>query len=186
LTDQDGLAVVDSFIASQISGKYLVTASLASDPTVKDTVNLEVKVPGLVNFRDLIVLNERPFVFAQSDIGQANHPDNTWCAPEIGNTLFLAILDFYEWARTPKGGGRAIQTSINDMSLVWGGLFDIGADWNIERPSHSFHRVGLSVDINLGTMNRRQLNQLTGYVSRRGGIRHTERPQIHYGFSGGN
>jgi hypothetical protein len=152
LTDQDGFAVVDSFIASQISGKYLITASLASDPTVKDTVNLDVKVQGLVNFRDLVVLNERPFVFAQSDIGQANHPDNTWCAPEMGDSLFLAILDFYEWSRTPRGGGRAIQTSINDMSLVWGGLFDLGADWNIERPSHSFHRVGLSVDINMGVM----------------------------------
>jgi hypothetical protein len=171
-----------------MSGKYLVTAALASDPTVMDTVHLEVKVPGLVNFRDLIVFNERPFLFLQSDEGKANHPSNTWCTTEMGNNLFLAILDFYEWTRTPKGGGRAIQTSINDLSLVWGGYFDIRANWDFDnpRPSHSFHRVGLSVDINMGEMSRRELNELTKYVISYSGNRHPERPQIHYGFNGGN
>ena len=186
LTDQEGFAVVDSFIASQVSGKYLVTAWLASDATVMDTVNLEVKVPGLVNFRDLIVFNERPFLFLQSDEGKANHPSNTWCTTETGNNLLLAILDFYEWTRTAEGGGRVIQTSINDMSLVWGGLFDLRADWNVEHPSHSFHRVGLSADVNMGAMNQDQLEKLTKYVFSYGGVRHRERPQIHYGFNGGN
>ena len=185
-TDENGFAVVDLFIASQISGKYLVTASLASDPTTKDTVNLEVRVPGLVDFRDLIVLNERPFTFAQSDTGTGNHPNNTWCATEMGNRLFLGILDFYEWTRSPKGGGKAVQTSINDMSLVWGGLFDIKANWNIEHPSHSLHRVGLGVDINRGAMNGDQLDELTRDVKLRHATRDPERPMIHYEFDGGN
>ena len=34
------------------------------------------------------------------------------------------------------------------MSLKWGGFFDIGADCEIDPSSHSFHRVGYSVDIN--------------------------------------
>lgn len=35
---------------------------------------------------------------------------------------------------------------INDMSLIWGGLFDIGNNWSSD-PAHSWHRKGTSVDI---------------------------------------
>ena len=187
LTDEMGVAVVDSFIASQISGKYLVTASLVSDPATKDTVNLETKVPGLVNFRDLIVLNERPFTFAQSETGTANHPNNTWCTTEMGNNLFLAILDFYEWTRTPKRGANPIQTSINDMSLVWGGYFDIRGNFDADakKPTHSFHRVGQSVDINPLTMSKNQKRKLTEFMGQHRGVRYREL-HIHYGFNGGN
>jgi len=188
LSDQDGVAVIDSLITSEMSGKYLVTAALASDPTVMDTVHLEVKVPGLVNFQDLIVLNERPFIFEQSDTGKANHPSNTWCVPEMGNNLFLAILDFYEWTKTQAGGGTAVQTSINDMSLWWGGYFDIRANFDVDvlKPSHSFHRVGLSVDINKADMNKIKVEKLTNRMRLRRAVRNSERPQIHYGFNGGN
>jgi len=185
-TDEFGMALVDSFVASQISGSYLVTAWLASDTTVKDTINLAVKVPGLVNFRDLIILDERPFVFSQTPRGTGNHPSNTWCTAQMGDSLFLAILDFYEWSRSEKGEGKAIQTSINDMSLLSGGLFDISADWNTEHASHSFHRVGLSVDVNKNGLNPDDIIFLTKFMKMRGGIRNSERPQIHFGFNGGN
>lgn len=185
-TDQNGTAVIDSFLASQVSGKYLVTASVVSSPAIRDTVNLAVKVPGLVNFMDLIVLDERPFIPSQSDTGKANHPSNTWCTPEMGDSLFLAVLDFYEWTQTEEEGGKAIQTSINDMSLPWGGYFDIKANFDIQNPSHSFHRVGLSVDINRGSMDKNAIGYLTKFMKQHRGIRHIERPQIHYGFNGGN
>jgi hypothetical protein len=186
-TDQSGVAVVDSFVASQISGDFLITASLVSDTTVKDTVNLEVKVPRLVNFRNLIVLEEKPFVFFQTPKGESNHPspNNTWCTAQMGDSLYLGILDFYEWSRTKKGGGTAIQTSINDMSLPFGGLFDIEGDWKTDHPSHSFHRVGLSVDINRNHMSNSKLAKLTYYLGLHGGKRYRE-DQIHYGFVGGN
>ncbi len=185
-TDTNGVVEIDSLVASQVSGKYLVTASIVSDTTIKDTVNLEVKVPSLVNFRDIIVLDERPFIFAQSGTGNANHPSNTWCASEMGNNLFTAILDFYVWTQTAKGGGIAMSVSLNDMSLPWGGYFDIAAGWNVDHPSHSFHRVGLSVDINKGSMNAVHLKQLTDSMKKFTGIRNREKPQIHYGFNGGN
>jgi hypothetical protein len=44
---------------------------------------------------------------------------------------------------------------INDMSLEWGGVFDIHGGWNLET-EHAFHRVGLSVDID--NRNRLDLN----------------------------
>lgn len=35
---------------------------------------------------------------------------------------------------------------INDMSLIWGGLFDVEGNWN-SAPGHGLHRGGKSVDI---------------------------------------
>lgn len=196
-TDENGLATVESFEASQVSGEFLITAFLTSDPRVKDTVNLEVRVPTLVNFRNLIVIGTKPFHFVQSDTGEANHPSNTWCTPEMGTNLFLAILDFYEWTESDDGGGTPVQVSLNDLSLMLGGLFDIAADWKVDNPSHSFHRVGLSVDINNTGLRvvvddpdnpERKISVLTSrgrrlenLFQKRDAIRYPE-PQIHFGF----
>jgi hypothetical protein len=183
-TDQNGVAVVDSIVASQVAGNYLVTASLVADTTIKDTVNMEMKVPDLVNFRYLIVLQDMPYVLAQSDTGGSRHPDNDWCTAETGNSLFLAILDFYEWTRAVNGVAGPTKTSVNDMSLKWGGYFDTRANWDFDgpKPEHRLHRVGTSIDINHGVMDKEKLAKLTYYVSRHGGRRDRERPQIHYEF----
>ena len=189
ITNQKGIAKIDSFIASQISGAYVITAALDSDITVYDTVQLQVRVPSLVNFRNLIFLDTRPYTFAQSDTGAANHPDNNWCTAEMGDSLYLSIIDFYFWTISDKNnGGKAIQTSINDMSLPWGGYFDLKANFDIdaEKPSHLYHRVGLSVDINNRDkrMNKDQLEELTNIMLSHHGKRYPETP-IHYGFNGG-
>lgn len=146
-TDANGTAVVDSLVASQIAGTYLVTASLLSDPSVMDTVNLNVQVQGLVYFGDLIYLpnGEKPFILYQSDNGRANHPGNNYCTPAMGDSLFLGILDIYGWSGSEQGGSNPVKPSLNDMSLPWGGLFDIDDTW---APPHHWHRVGRSVDIN--------------------------------------
>ena len=180
-TDGNGMAVVDSMVASQVSGKYLITASLVADSTVKDTVNLEVRVPGLVN---LVDYQDESFTFAQSDTGRANHPDNAWCAQIVVDSLSAGTWGFYEWTKSQKAGGKGIKTSINDLSLPWGGLFDIDARWNIDDPSHSFHRVGLSVDVNGGGLDSNQVSHLTKFMKDNGGQRYREGP-IHYGFNGG-
>jgi hypothetical protein len=111
-TDTSGRAVVDSLVASQIAGRYIVTASLAA---------------------------------VSAGLG------------------------------------------INDKSLVWGGYFDIRATFDVdaERPKHSLHRVGLSVDINHNAMNEDQIAKLTELMNRHQGFRYREE-QIHYGFNGGH
>lgn len=43
---------------------------------------------------------------------------------------------------------------INDMSLPWGGLFDICGDWE---PGHDTHRIGTAVD-----MDQTAINLLSG------------------------
>ncbi len=77
-TDANGMTVVDSLVASQISGTCLITAYLVSNPSLKDTVNLDVQVPWLVYFGDLIFPEGgRPFTFAQTtQTALNNHPNN--------------------------------------------------------------------------------------------------------------
>jgi len=146
-TDANGIAVIDSLVASQVSGMYLITAYLASDPSIKDTVNLAVQVPRLVKFDELFPGGEKRFSFSQSDTGRANHPDNDYCTTAMGDSLFLGILDFYSWSSSDSAGNGVIPiiVSLNDMSLHWGGVFDIYDTW---QPDHKWHRIGRSVDIN--------------------------------------
>ncbi len=55
------------------------------------------------------------------------------------NDLISAANDFDTTDFSDTGIMR-----LNDMSLPWGGLFDIDIDWSTP---HSLHRVGKSVDI---------------------------------------
>jgi hypothetical protein len=41
---------------------------------------------------------------------------------------------------------QGIKLRINDMSLPWGGLFDIGNNWS-NVPGHNTHRIGRNADI---------------------------------------
>ncbi len=187
-TDPNGIALVDKYLASQISGTYLIIAYLKSDPSVKDTVNLNVQVPGLVNFRDLIFIpnGEKPYTFATTTDYGPNHTDNDWCTEKMGDSLFAGIVDFNFWSASKKGGGVPLKVSINDMSLPWGGAFDYKGTWNVIN-EHGFHRVGLSVDINHHGLSDEALFWLTTFMMTYGGIRNPERYEIHYGFfNGGN
>ncbi len=184
---------MDSLAAPEISGTYLITASLVSNPSVKDTVNLNVQVPRLVYFGDLIYLpnSDKPFTFFQSDIGIANHPENDYCTPAMGDSLFLAIQDFYDRSASTQGG-VPLKLSLNDMSLPWGGAFDYKGNWNVNS-EHTFHRIGLAVDINntglkVSDPSNPKLTHLTRIgehlktsVEKFGGAIYSE-PTIHFGF----
>ena len=62
--------------------------------------------------------------------------------------LLLAGLEFYDCQVELEG--TALPVSINDMSLPLGGYFDLRANWDcdVANPTHRFHRIGFSVDIN--------------------------------------
>jgi hypothetical protein len=68
------------------------------------------------------------------------HPNNHYGTYyTVVNTRIIGE-DFYEQFDASLG--------INDMSLKWGGLFDIGPpDGSFWSPPHSSHRKGTSVDI---------------------------------------
>lgn len=179
---------MDSLVASQISGLYLITVYLKSDVSVKDTVNLAVQVPELVNFDELFPQGGKPFTFAQTTQAAAdNHPKNDYCTTAMGDSLFAGIVDFNFWTASRKGGGKQIIVSINDMSLPWGGAFEYEGHWNVNN-HHVFHRVGLSVNVNCGGLSDAKIRKLTWILGRYGGGLNDEYPpQVHYGFfNGGN
>ena len=196
-TDAQGRAVIDSFIASQISGKFLIMAKWESDTTVFDTVNIQVKVPGFVEFET----GDSWRLTGNTSTWGLNHPRNHWCTQKMKDSLEAVLKDFYDWAQSKNYDGIGVNLGINDMSLQWGGLFDISGDWIIDFPttlSHSFHRVGLSVDIDnagLKTIPPKGSDkdpELTGLgkdlviiMKNRGGKIYNEGP-IHFGFDKGN
>ncbi len=188
VTNSDGKAIVDSFAQSQFSGHYTIKAYLKSDLSVYDTVNLEVKVPGLVRQGPYYIAipdttaTDMICTFDQTDISMYNiHASPYWMNPVAADSLLAAITEFYLWSRSPKGGGVPIRVSLNDASLEWGGAFEYQGTWNT-RSHHCFHRVGYSIDINntnINTENRR--TQLFKYMEDYGGRKYDE-PTIHFGF----
>lgn len=96
---------------------------------------------------DIIVPGLRPMPAGQNYIlyPPANtdnpyHPtkDTHYGTQKLIDTL-TSIADTYH-----QSFSTASPIQINDMSLPWGGLFDIHEDWN---PPHSLHRCGSQADI---------------------------------------
>ena len=88
-----------------------------------------VKVEGLVE------LTEDPgnYILVGSTL---SHPSNHYGVPE-----FVSVIRDLAKKYKELYGGRL---RINDISLIYGGIFDINGDW---RPPHKEHRDGRSVDI---------------------------------------
>ncbi|MEX1277269.1 MAG: hypothetical protein WEE20_15130, partial [Bacteroidota bacterium] len=159
---------------------------LVSDTTVMDTVQLTVRVPDLVDFSQI-----NTHIWNLTGAIAGKHADNHWCTEKILDSLVAAVIDFYSWSGSEENEGRFIVLAINDMTLRWGGVFDIDGTWNLNE-KHSFHRVGLSVDINRdpgglrldnGTLTRtgRKLNHI---MQKRGARKYPE-VRIHFGFDNG-
>lgn len=142
------------FLASHFGGVERIRASLVSNTTKWDTLNVKTKVPALVDF----ALIQSNFWENVGNSGMTNacdtssyvpirHYSNHWATQAMVDSLQLVLLDFYIWSGSEDVGGQYIVLKINDMSLEKGGSFDIRGDWNMRR-CHVYHRIGLSVDIN--------------------------------------
>lgn len=91
-------------------------------------------------------------------VGQtAAHPDNHYGTPS-----FIASLGTLAYAYNQMFPGQKL--AYNDMSLPWGGIFDIFANWG---SPHRSHRLGTDVDVRLVPVNRRQALQ---HMIRQSGI----------------
>jgi hypothetical protein len=192
-TDEKGNAVVDSFITSEVSGKFLITVCLRKDTTYNDTLQLLVRVPDLVQFWTGTYWS---LTGTASDTGK-NHLSNHWCTKKMKDSLSAAIKDFHDFILSDKGEGKEIKLGINDMGLEFGGIFDLGGKWDLRGP-HTFHRVGCSVDIdNVGVdlkendpdnPGKKRLTdrgkQLEKSFQKFGGKMYDEGP-IHFGFDTG-
>lgn len=130
VTGDDG-KFVSTYTASEFGGIERITASSSG---VKDSIDVIVKVDGLVPLagsRNLITFTstEAYHKLANSDYGTPA-------------TLAVIQSGVGEYA-FEYGMSADVYLAVIDMSLPWGGLFDVLGNW---RPKHDLHRVGKSVD----------------------------------------
>lgn len=130
------------YSAPEISGEYRLIAEAGGRSVTR---NLHVKIPGLVSLRD--------YNGAWTLVGETRqHPRGTnhYVTPDAANALVQLARDWETyWNGIPPAERARYATSagtltINDCSLQWGGLFDIGGRW---QPSHHTHRAGLDTGI---------------------------------------
>jgi hypothetical protein len=145
VTGADGKFTTE-YTASEIAG---VEEVIARSPQAGEEVKarIEVKVEGLVAF-------PQTGNYALTGMKPA-HRDNHYFSQAAVDDLVKAANEFVKEEWNTSGKMR-----LNDMSLEWGGLFDINGDW---RTPHSLHRVGRSVDIeNLVMVTIDTVDQKTG------------------------
>jgi hypothetical protein len=149
-TDSNGEVKV-RFYAPRWGGQVAIHAEVDYNGVeLTDSDTLTVRVPGLMKLPvspDYVKLggtgrhpgpDDNCFNGGTSNF--AYEPDfNHWATPQTITEL-LAINS--EWSSKP--GNHKLW--INDMSLPFGGQFDVNGDW--ERP-HRFHRLGRDVDIRI-------------------------------------
>jgi len=83
----------------------------------------------------------------------------------IKTRIAAMAADYYE--------ETGIAIGINDMSLPWGGLFDIDNNWSTP---HSKHRTGKSVDVDHSGVNEVKLDN----IAKEYGCKRREVDRIHY------
>ncbi len=131
-TDTEGKIVLE-YTAPEFSGKFEVTAKSTTEQG-EDKDELTVKVPELQplpagqHYR-LIGLFGEPGVISEH---RKNHFGTETLIAKV-RTLANAVYQ-----------DSAYVLRINDISLPWGGVFDIENNWSTP---HSRHRVGINVDI---------------------------------------
>jgi hypothetical protein len=124
---------------SEVSGVETIMAWAQGFPEARAAVT--VQVPGLV---DLAAV---PTNFFRLTGRLSQHPDHHWGTADTVANIQLVALDFLEAFGATLG--------INDLSLPWGGLFDICGTWNQNHRcpphapdgGHKSHRTGTGVDI---------------------------------------
>lgn len=137
-TDGNG-QVVFNFNPTEISGTHTITATCQSDGCSNTaTANVGVKVDGLkpIPPSGLYALYEVDGSVIGAVAGE--HPSNHYLTSDAANKLLIIAINYHHlYPKDPV-------IYVNDASLMWGGLFDLDADWDTP---HEEHRRGSVVDI---------------------------------------
>lgn len=134
ITDNNGKCSVN-YYASTVAGIDRITASLASYPEIKDNKDITVKVPMLES------LQNKPNLLPWGGTPKHKLGNNNYGTTYTRGAVYYGVEKYakdYDLNLSPD-----IYLAVIDMSLPWGGLFDINGDW---QPPHSLHRRGESVD----------------------------------------
>jgi len=144
ITNAEGKFAV-KYNASIFGDSMKIYLKSRSKSLLLDSISIMEKVDSLINFRN--VTSNSQWTFSQSAQGATRHPDNNWCIHKMSDSFQRAIRKFYEWSQDTLANPFVL--SLNDMSLRFGGRFDISGRWDGRNSqAHLYHRTGTSVDIN--------------------------------------
>ena len=146
--------------APQISGEEKINATL-KDTEERASKSIFIMVPALSP------LFETEFYRVPLN-RDTSHPENHYATNDTISAIQGMAQDYFE-------ATEGTMISINDMSLPWGGLFDISGNW---APSHHWHRTGKSVDIDHEGVDETVLDEIA--ITHGGRRREVDR--IHYEF----
>ena len=136
----DSVAYIE-YVLPEVSGAYVIDFSykfwwMSSPVFIPEVREYRIKVdvmefPPSTDGTYILTGNE-PW----KDVGK-RHPKNHHAKGWVHDKLKSVAGFYYNF-----GDGNVIQ--FNDMSLPWGGLFDIFGNW---QPDHHSHRTGTDVDV---------------------------------------
>ncbi|MCL5020907.1 MAG: hypothetical protein M1339_04430 [Bacteroidetes bacterium] len=133
-TDANGLVKL-AYTAPEFAGNVQVTATSTSE-NARAVDTISVKVP------DLFLMNGGANLITYTSPAAASRhalANSDYGTPATNMLVLNAVKEYADY----YGMEDDIFLAAIDMSLPWGGLFDIHGDW---LPPHSLHRVGKSVD----------------------------------------
>jgi hypothetical protein len=167
-----------SYVAPEIVGKFKIVASIVTMPNVSDSKNVAVAIPDVLG-----ALSASPGVFTLTGCG-APCGQSTTSFPACAGTLIQHPSNHFATAQflvkvqqlaTIYHQATNDRLGLNDMSLPFGGLFDICDNWT---NPHSLHRYGNSVDIDhTATLKPMQLQNI---AEQRLGLTQIQEGPIHY------
>lgn len=133
------------------------------------TMIFDMKVPNLVE------LTKGPgYELVGADVN--HHPKNHFGTAAMNTAVKKLAADFDAVCTT-----AAVSLSYNDMSLAWGGLYDLNNDWRVP---HREHRFGVNIDVGkrqIKKANRKKFIELacgTFNVRSEGDV--SSEPKAHY------
>lgn len=149
---------VNIYSPSEVAGEENIVATLRdTGETAIGTV--QILVPGLEPLTASAIGSWR--LTGQTGMHNSNH----YGTASTNTRIRTMATDYFEEA--------GIAIGINDISLVWGGLFDWQGTW---APPHSLHRIGKSLDVDHLGVDEKLLNKFAGKY----GCQRYEVSLIHY------
>ncbi len=169
-----------SYTPTHISGKFKLRSTISS---YSGTTDFRIRTSdffNLVTGADYELFGDKPW-----------HPDNHWGTLPAVTGLRQIATDY----RNEYYGGNPVPTPqkiyYNDVSLEWGGKFDLNRRWESTNSFHGEHREGINCDTRSNNIPTARWQRLNEIFRNRGSTRTkdetaTGAPHWHLRFEFGN